>query len=434
MKNPPSSRSEHLFQKAQKVIPGGVNSPVRAFGAVGGTPKFIASAEGCYLTDTDGNRYIDYVGSWGPMILGHAHPEVVEEIQRVVEKGTSFGAPTEREVVLAEQICEMVPSVEKVRLVNSGTEATMSALRLARAYTGRNKVIKFDGCYHGHSDSFLVQAGSGVATFGLPNTPGVPASFTEHTIGLPFNQIQAVEEAFLRYPEEIAAIICEPVTGNMGVIVPPREYLVRLLELAEENGALLIFDEVMTGFRLALGGAQELFSIKPHLTCLGKIVGGGLPIGAFGGRKEIMQQVAPEGPVYQAGTLSGNPVAVTAGLKTLEILQRDDPYRELDQRTTMLCEAMRSAAEAAGIEVQIHHCGSMFTMFFNPEPIRDFNDVKECSTDTFATFFTSLLGEGIYLPPSQFEACFLSTAHTDEALERTIEVTEQALRKLGPGG
>ncbi len=430
MKNPPSSRSEQLFHEAQKVIPGGVNSPVRAFGAVGGTPRFIAAAKGCYLTDADGNRYIDYVGSWGPMILGHSHPEVVEEIQKVIGNGTSFGAPTEREVTLAEQICEMVPSVEKVRLVNSGTEATMSALRLARAYTGRNKVIKFDGCYHGHADSFLVQAGSGVATFGLPNTPGVPASFTEHTIGLPFNQIQAVEEAFLRYPEEIAAIICEPVTGNMGVIVPPREYLLRLLELAEENGALLIFDEVMTGFRLAPGGAQELFSIKPHLTCLGKIVGGGLPIGAFGGRREIMEQIAPEGPVYQAGTLSGNPVAVTAGLKTLEILQRDDPYPELDQRTTMLCEAMRSAAGAAGIGVQIHRCGSMFTMFFNPEQIRDFNDVKECSTDTFATFFTSLLEGGIYLAPSQFEACFLSTAHTDEALERTIEVTEQVLLEL----
>jgi len=430
MKNPSPSRSEQLFHEAQKVIPGGVNSPVRAFGAVGGTPKFIASANGCYLTDADGNRYIDYVGSWGPMILGHSHPEVVEAVQRAVENGTSFGAPTEREVDLAGQICEMVPSVEKVRLVNSGTEATMSALRLARAYTERNKVIKFDGCYHGHADSFLVQAGSGVATFGLPNTPGVPASFTEHTIGLPFNQIQAVEEAFQRYPDEIAAIICEPVTGNMGVIVPPREYLVGLLELAERNGALLIFDEVMTGFRLAPGGAQELFSINPHLTCLGKIVGGGLPIGAFGGRREIMEQVAPEGPVYQAGTLSGNPVAVTAGLKTLEILQRDNPYPELDQRTTMLCEAMHSAAEVAGIEVQIHRCGSMFTMFFNPAPIQNFNDVKECSTDTFAMFFTSLLEGGIYLAPSQFEACFLSTAHTDEALERTIEVTGKVLRKL----
>lgn len=430
MKNLPSSRSEQLFHAAQKVIPGGVNSPVRAFGAVGGIPRFIASAKGCYLTDVDGNRYIDYVGSWGPMILGHSHPEVVEAVQKVIEYGTSFGAPTEREVALAEQICEMVPSVEKVRLVNSGTEATMSALRLARAYTGRNKVIKFDGCYHGHADSFLVQAGSGVATFGLPNTPGVPASFTEHTIGLPFNQIQVVEEAFLRYPDEIAAIICEPVTGNMGVIVPPREYLVRLLELADENGALLIFDEVMTGFRLAPGGAQELFSIKPHLTCLGKIVGGGLPIGAFGGRREIMEQVAPEGPVYQAGTLSGNPVAVTAGLKTLEILQRDDPYPELDQRTTMLCEAMRSAADTAGIEVQIHRCGSMFTMFFNPAPILDFDQAKESSADTFAMFFTSLLEGGIYLAPSQFEACFLSTAHTDEALERTIEVTGQVLRKL----
>jgi glutamate-1-semialdehyde 2,1-aminomutase len=366
------------------------------------------------------------------MILGHSHPEVVEAVKRVIERGTSFGAPTEREVALAEKICEMVPSVEKVRLVNSGTEATMSALRLARAYTGRNKVIKFDGCYHGHADSFLVQAGSGVATFGLPNTPGVPASFTEHTIGLPFNEIQAVEEAFLRYPEEIAAIICEPVTGNMGVIVPPREYLVRLLELAEQNGALLIFDEVMTGFRLAPGGAQELFSIKPHLTCLGKIVGGGLPIGAFGGRKEIMQQVAPEGPVYQAGTLSGNPVAVTAGLKTLEILQREAPYTQLDQRTAKLCESMRGAAASAGIEAQIHRCGSMFTMFFKSEPIRDFNDVKKCSTDTFADFFTSLLDGGVYVAPSQFEACFLSTAHTDEAIEHTVEVTKGALKSLGP--
>ena len=432
MKTPPCSQSEHLFHEAQEVIPGGVNSPVRAFGAVGGTPRFIASANGCHLIDVDGNRYIDYVGSWGSMILGHSHPEVVEAVKRVIERGTSFGAPTEREVALAEKICEMVPSVEKVRLVNSGTEATMSALRLARAYTGRNKVIKFDGCYHGHADSFLVQAGSGVATFGLPNTPGVPASFTEHTIGLPFNEIQAVEEAFLRYPEEIAAIICEPVTGNMGVIVPPREYLVRLLELAEQNGALLIFDEVMTGFRLAPGGAQELFSIKPHLTCLGKIVGGGLPIGAFGGRKEIMQQVAPEGPVYQAGTLSGNPVAVTAGLKTLEILQKEEPYAELDQRTARLCESMRGAAESAGIEVQIHRCGSMFTMFFKSRPIRDFNDVKECSADTFAEYFTSMLEGGVYMAPSQFEACFLSTEHTNEVLARTLEVTEKTLRNLCP--
>jgi glutamate-1-semialdehyde 2,1-aminomutase len=365
------------------------------------------------------------------MILGHAHEEVIEAIRTVIAGGTSYGAPTESEVTLAEQICKMVPSVEKVRLVNSGTEATMSALRLARGYTGRDKIIKFDGCYHGHADSLLVQAGSGVATFGLPNSPGVPASFAEHTISLPFNNIQAVEEAFQRYSGEIAAIIIEPVTGNMGVIVPPREYLLQLRDLVEKNDALLIFDEVMTGFRLAPGGAQELFCVDPHLTCLGKVVGGGLPIGAFGGKKEIMQHVAPEGPVYQAGTLSGNPVAVTAGLKTLEILERDDPYAELDRKTEKLSEGLSGVAQRAGKNVQVHRCASMFTLFFNPEPIQNFDDVKQCDTQFFAAFFNGLLDEGIYIAPSQFEACFVSTAHSEEAIEATIDGVGNVLRRLG---
>lgn len=424
------SKSHALFDRAQESIPGGVNSPVRAFGAVGGTPRFIESAQGCRLTDVDGNRYIDYVGSWGPMILGHARTEVVTAVQLAATRGTSYGAPTELEVKLAEQICRMVPSVEKVRLVNSGTEATMSALRLARAFTGRSLVIKFDGCYHGHADSFLVAAGSGVATFGLPNTPGVPAQFTEQTLSLPFNRLEVVEDAFAKYPGQIAALICEPVTGNMGVVLPRRNYLEGLISLAKDNDCLVIFDEVMTGFRLAPGGAQEIFGLTPDLTCLGKIVGGGLPIGAFGGRREIMSLVAPEGTVYQAGTLSGNPLAVTAGLKTLEILERDRPYDKLQQRTEQLCRGLKEAASRAQIEVNVQQCGSMFTVFFSPEKVTDFATAKKCDSKAFGRYFTALLENGVYVAPSQFEACFLSTAHDETALEETLAKAELAFQQI----
>jgi glutamate-1-semialdehyde 2,1-aminomutase len=425
-----STLSERLFVRARQILPGGVNSPVRAFKAVGGSPRFIAAACGCRLRDVDGNEFIDYVGSWGPMILGHSHPAVVEALRAALEKGTSYGAPTQLEVELAEKISAMVPSVEKVRLVSSGTEATMSALRLARAFTGRSMVVKFDGCYHGHADSFLVRAGSGVATLGLPDTPGVPPELANLTLSLPFNDLEAVKTAFERFPQQIAAVICEPVTGNMGVIVPPREYLSGLIDLAERHGALAIFDEVMTGFRLAPGGAQEIFGLRPHLTCLGKIVGGGLPIGAFGGRSDIMDRVAPEGPVYQAGTLSGNPLAVTAGLKTLEVLEQDPPYRKLEERTSRLCEGLAAAAGENGVPVRINRCGSMFTVFFTAAEVYDFETAKASDTKRFARFFNAMLERGVYLAPSQFEACFLSSAHTDEVIELTIAAAAAAFRAI----
>jgi glutamate-1-semialdehyde 2,1-aminomutase len=423
-------KSEALFERAQKTIPGGVNSPVRAFKAVGGTPRFISSAEGCFVVDVDGNRYIDYVGSWGPMILGHAQPAVIEAVQRAASRGTSYGAPTELEVDLAERICAMVPSVEKVRLVNSGTEATMSALRLARAVTKRPLVIKFDGCYHGHADSFLVKAGSGVATFGLPGTPGVPDAFAEQTISLPFNDLEIVAKTFQKHPDRIAAVICEPVSGNMGVIVPPRDYLQGLIDLSNRYGALTIFDEVMTGFRVAAGGVQERFGLRPHLTCLGKIVGGGLPLGAFGGPADLMSQVAPEGPVYQAGTLSGNPLAVSAGIKMLELLAANPPYDLLETRTHELCDGLAAAAETAGIPVQIHRCGSMFTVFFSAREIRDFTSVQSSDTARFGRFFNHLLNLGVYVAPSQYEACFVSTAHTPEVIKETIDKAAEAFQSV----
>jgi glutamate-1-semialdehyde 2,1-aminomutase len=423
-----TKKSEELFRIAKETIPGGVNSPARAFKAVGGVPRFISSARGCRLIDADGNEYIDYVGSWGPMILGHAHEEVVAAIQQAVLRGTSYGAPTKLEINLAERIVRLVPSVEKVRLVNSGTEATMTALRLARAYTGRSLIIKFDGCYHGHANSFLIQAGSGIATLGLPNSPGVPDQVTEQTISLPFNRVEALQAAFDQYPEQIAAVICEPVSGNMGVVVPPREYLSELIQLAERNGAVAIFDEVMTGFRLALGGVQELHSLKPHLTCMGKIVGGGLPIGAVGGRRDIMDLIAPVGPVYQAGTLSGNPLAVAAGLETLKILERENPYPLLSQRTKNLCDGLSQAARESDVDVQVQSCGSMFTVFFTAEPVRDFESAKSCNTHQFRRFFQYMLSEGVYLAPSQFEACFVSVVHDQGVIEETIRKARDGFR------
>ena len=428
-----SQRSEQLLARAREVIPGGVNSPVRAFRAVGGTPRFIASARGCRLTDVDGRHYIDYVRSWGPMILGHGRLEVVEAIREAVERGTSFGAPTEREVRLAEKIRAMVPSIEKVRLVNSGTEATMSALRLARAYTGRPMIVKFDGCYHGHGDSLLVRAGSGVATLGLPDSPGVPAPLAELTLSLPFNDPEALTAAFESYPDRVAAVICEPVPGNMGVVVPRNGFLARVIELAERAGALVIFDEVMTGFRLAAGGAQELFGLKPRLTCLGKIVGGGLPLAAFGGRGDIMDLVAPEGPVYQAGTLSGNPAAVAAGLRTLELIEADSPYAALEKSTCELCEGLAEAARAAEVPIRIERCGSMFTVFFADAEVRDFATAKTSDTRRFAAYFSAMLRRGIYLAPSQFEACFVSTAHTDAALRETVDAAGRSFQDLRSG-
>lgn len=422
-----NSASRRLLERARKVIPGGVNSPVRAFQAVGGHPPFIRSAQGCTLYDAEGRSYVDYVGSWGPMILGHAHPEVVEAVRQAAQHGTSYGAPTESEVLLAEKICAFFPSIEKVRLVNSGTEATMSALRLARAFTGRPMVFKFDGCYHGHTDSLLVQAGSGVMTLGLAGSPGVPEGFVRHTVSLPFNDLGKLQEAFEQHRGQVAAVIVEPVTGNMGVVLPEEGFLQGVLDLSQQNGTLAIFDEVMTGFRLAKGGAQELYSLNPPLTCLGKIVGGGLPIGAYGGKSEIMDRIAPQGDVYQAGTLSGNPIAVHAGLKTLEILERDDPYPELERITERLCRGLEDAARKAGVPLRVQRCGSMFTAYFSGRPVRDYQSALSSDTRRFGAFFRAMLKRGIYLAPSQFEACFVSRAHSEEVVDETLKAARQAL-------
>lgn len=428
-----SSKSRDLFQRAQTVLPGGVNSPVRAFRAVGGEPVFIRSARGCRLEDVDGLEYIDYLGSWGPIILGHAHPEVVEAIQSAAARGSSYGAPTEGEVLLAETVRRLVPSIEVVRLVSSGTEAAMSALRLARAYTRRSLIVKFDGCYHGHSDSLLVKAGSGLATLGLPDTPGVPEPFVEQTLTLPFNNPPALEAAFERYGPKIAAVIVEPVPANMGVVPPQPGFLQKVLSLAEEHEALVIFDEVITGFRLALGGAQELFSLSPPLTCLGKILGGGLPIGAYGGRREIMEMVAPQGPVYQAGTLSGNPIAVSAGLKTLEILEREQPYERIARLTERLREGLRSEARRSGVELVVQSFASLLTPFFTPRAVTDFSTARQCDTRRFAFFHRRMLEQGIYLPPSQFEAAFLSAAHAEADVEETLAKAAKAFKGLAAG-
>jgi glutamate-1-semialdehyde 2,1-aminomutase len=407
-------------------MPGGVNSPVRAFKAVGGQPLFIARGKGALIYDVDGNEYIDYVGSWGPLILGHRHPEVTAALQECLEIGTSFGAPTELEIELARAIVEALPAVEMVRLVNSGTEATMSALRLARAYTGRNKIVKFEGCYHGHADFLLIKAGSGALTLGVPSSPGVPASTAADTIAAPYNDLDTLEAIFAREGEDIAAVIVEPVAGNMGV-VPPREgFLEGLREITRRYGALLIFDEVITGFRLSYGGAQALYNIDPDLTCLGKIIGGGLPVGAYGGKRHIMEQVAPEGPVYQAGTLSGNPLAVTAGLATLKVLKRPGTYEELERKSALLARGLAEAAGEAGLVLSFNRVGSMLCTFFTETPVVDYATACTADTRRFAAFFQSMLEQGIYLAPSQFEAAFVSLAHTDEQIQRTVEAARKA--------
>jgi glutamate-1-semialdehyde 2,1-aminomutase len=423
-----NAQSVALFAQAQQVIPGGVNSPVRAFRAVGGQPLFIAQAAGATVTDVDGNTYIDYVGSWGPMILGHAHPEIIAAIQMAANRGTSYGAPTALEVEFAQEICAAVPSIEKVRLVSSGTEATMSAIRLARGFTGRDKIIKFVGCYHGHSDALLAKAGSGVATLGLPDSPGVPAEIVKNTITLEFNNLEQLTTAFATWGTEIAGVIVEPVAGNMGCVPPQPNFLTQLRAVTQQSGAVLIFDEVMTGFRLSRGGAQQLYNITPDLTCLGKIIGGGLPVGAFGGRAEIMNHLAPLGAVYQAGTLSGNPLAVTAGLTQLRLLRDPQVYQRLDQATTRLVNGLGEAAQAAKIPLTSNRVGSMFTGFFTSTPVIDWPTAKTSDTTRFARFFRALLAQGIYIAPSQFEAGFVSLAHTDEIIDRTIEAAYQAFK------
>ncbi len=424
------TKSQELFDKARRLMPGGVNSPVRAFLAVGGDPVFISSGKGSRITDVDGTSYIDYVLSWGPLILGHCHPEVIEAVVKAAEAGTSFGAATAGEVALAERVQEAFPSIERVRLVNSGTEATLSALRLARAAARREKILKFEGCYHGHADSFLVKAGSGVATLGLPDSPGVPRCLAELTVTTPFNDLAALEDAFRAHKNELAAVIVEPVAGNMGCVPPRPGFLERLRALTAEQGTLLIFDEVMTGFRVAYGGAQELYKVQPDLTTLGKIAGGGLPVGAYGGRAALMDRVAPAGPVYQAGTLSGNPLAVAAGLKTLELLRQPGVYGRLETLAEKLATGLAVEAKRAGVAVIVNRVGSMITVFFTPDPVVDFATAKKSDTAAFGRFFRSLLDQGVYFPPSQFEAAFVSTAHSESDIHDTVHSAAQAFASL----
>lgn len=424
------SRSREAFQKAQQFIPGGVNSPARAFGAVGGHPVFIASGEGCYIFDIDGNKYIDYVLSWGPMILGHRHPAVVSAVEEALRRGTSFGAPTERETRLAELVCKLVPSVEKVRFVNSGTEATMSAIRLARGYTGRDKIVKFAGNYHGHVDSLLVAAGSSAATLGVPNSPGVTSGTAKDTLVLRYNDIDQLEETFAAFGPEIAAVIVEPIAGNMGCVPGELPFLRKLRELTAASGALLIFDEVITGFRVALGGAQALLGIEPDITTLGKILGGGLPVGAYGGRREIMDHVLPAGKVFQAGTLSGNPLAMAAGLATLEYLEHENPYPQLEDRSRTLADGLVQIANDLGVPVQVQRCASMFTLFFTDQPVRDWDTAARCDTRRFAQFFWAMLKRGVYLPCSQYEAWFLSLVHGEKEIEQTLSAAKEAFQEL----
>ncbi|HET8912699.1 MAG TPA: glutamate-1-semialdehyde 2,1-aminomutase [Ktedonobacteraceae bacterium] len=423
------TRSHELFAEAKELLPGGVNSPVRAFRGVGGDPVFIERAEGAHLYDVDGNRYLDYVQSWGPMILGHTYPSVLEAVIEASRKGFSYGAPTQAESELAKLVIEYMPSIEMVRFVNSGTEATMSALRLARAYTGRSKIIKFSGCYHGHADMLLVQAGSGVATMGLPDSPGVPASTTENTLVAPYNDAIAVEALFQRYPQEIAAIIVEPIAANMGLVPPESGFMQRLSELTKQYGALLICDEVMTGFRVARGGMQERLGIVPDLTCLGKIIGGGLPVGAYGGRREIMDHVAPVGTMYQAGTLSGNPLAMAAGIATLRELGKSGQYEELERKGRILEEGFQQALKVTGTRAQFVRIGAMFCVYFNEQAVTNYEIAKTSDTARFARYFWSMLKRGIYLPPSQFESCFISLAFDDEMLQQTLDALTPALQE-----
>lgn len=429
-------KSAAAFAEAKKLMPGGVNSPVRSYRSVDCNPPFIARAEGSHIYDIDGNDYIDYVGSWGPMVVGHAHPQVVKALQEAATRGTSYGAPTLIESQLAKKVMEVYPSIEVIRMVNSGTEATMSALRLARGYTHRNKIVKFIGCYHGHSDSLLVKAGSGMATFGVPDSPGVTPGTAQDTITIPYNDFEAVKEVFAEQGQEIAAIIVEPVAGNMGLVLPKHGYLDLLRKVTEENGALLIFDEVMCGFRASLGGAQAAYAIKPDLTCLGKIIGGGLPVAAYGGRREIMEQVSPAGPVYQAGTLSGNPLAMTAGLETLKIITappepgESDYSRVLTIKTKKLVLGVAQKAKEAGVTLQVQQAGSMFGFFFSPVEVVDYETSAAADQEAFKVWFKAMLEQGIYIAPSQFETLFMSGAHTDEEIDRTIEAAGKALQQV----
>jgi len=424
-------KSIQAFKEAKQYIPGGVNSPVRSFRGVGGTPPFIDHAAGSYIYDIDGNQYIDYIGSWGPMILGHAHPAVTEALTEAIALGTSYGAPTLLETELAMLVKQAVPSMELVRMVNSGTEATMSVLRLARAYTKRNKILKFVGCYHGHHDSLLIKAGSGAATLGVPDSPGVTDAVAGGTITVAYNNIEELTQAFRTYGDDIAAVIIEPVAGNMGMVLPRAGYLAKVRAITQQYGALLIFDEVMTGFRVAYGGAQSIYGIKPDLTCLGKIIGGGLPVGAYGGRRDIMELISPAGPVYQAGTLSGNPLAMTAGITTLMILSKiPNMYENLAKKTVALCTGIRTQGENFGFQLQYHQLGAMFGMFFNDKPVYDYESAKQSDSGAFNTFFHAMLEHGVYLAPSQFESGFMSAAHSDEDIATTVAASAYAFAKV----
>ncbi len=422
-------KSGKLFMEAQKVIPGGVNSPVRAFRAVGLDPLFVSRARGSKIYDAEGRVYVDYVSSWGPMILGHAHPKVRQAMSKALSRGWSYGAATELEVRLAQKISQAIPSMELLRMVSSGTEAAMSALRVARGFTGRDKVLKFEGCYHGHGDSFLVKAGSGAITFGIPDSAGIPAALAANTLTAPYNDLAAVQAIFEQNPSQIAGVIVEPVAGNMGTVLPREGFLKGLEGICRSHGALLILDEVITGFRLTYGGAQKIYGLTPDLTCLGKIIGGGMPVGAYGGRREIMEKVAPLGPVYQAGTLSGNPLAMTCGLATLAVLKDKAVYKKIDSLSRMLCQGLEAFFSRKGIPARINRCGSMFTLFFTGEEVWDYGSAKKADVGRYARYFQKMLQGGVWLPPSQFEACFLSLAHTPRDVERTLEAAEDALEK-----
>ncbi|KUO61323.1 MAG: glutamate-1-semialdehyde aminotransferase [Gracilibacter sp. BRH_c7a] len=422
--------SKQAYAKAKNIIPGGVNSPVRALKSVGRDPIFIDRGQGSYIWDIDGNRYLDYVGSWGPLIVGHAHPEVLEAIHKTAEKGTGFGAPTELETELAQEVLHAYPGMDMVRMVNSGTEATMSALRLARGVTGREKIVKFEGCYHGHSDSLLIKAGSGALTLGVPTSPGVPASTASATIVAQFNDIEALEDIFTRDGRNIAAVILEPVAGNMGVVLPEPGFLQKVREITKHHGSILIFDEVMTGFRVSYGGAQAKYEIEPDLTCLGKIIGGGLPVGAYGGKREIMEQISPSGSVYQAGTLSGNPLAMASGLATLRLLQRPGTYEELERKTTNLAQGLKSIAQELDFPIWVNGIGAMFSAFFTDQKVKDYRRACTSDVELFAKFFRGMLERGIYLAPSQFEAVFLSTAHSNNDIEFTLEQARAVLKSI----